>query len=291
MGTAIARRDEAAAELLRVRFPEAAPKTVQAYRGDLRDYVAFCREHDLALGEVETLKAYKRHIQKDRKPTTVNRKLIAVKRGLGEYAARHYSGKQAEVLRAAYRNVRQVKRNVTEKRVAPDRILRPVEVRALQAGSSVRLGLAIELLYRTGLRAAEACGIRYRDLVEKPDYYEATVTGKGEKVRTVLVPKDLVRDIRSVIVGREYLLETSGGKPLRPEYLSHEIRKAGARVLHRRVVPHDLRHTFATDMIAKTRKVKATSEYLGHSSVATTLDLYTHEVLTAAELLGDRGNG
>jgi len=287
MTKAVARRDEAAVELLRVRFPEAAPRTVKAYRGDLREYVEYCREHDLALGEVETLKAYKRHIQSSHKATTVNRKLIAVKRGLGEYVAKHYTQREAEVLRAAYRGVKQLKRNVTEKRVAPDRILRPVEVRALQAGSSVRLGLAIELLYRTGLRAAEACGIRYRDLVEKPDYFEATVTGKGEKVRTVLLPKGLVRDMRAIVGGTSYLLETSGGKPVRPEYLSHEIRKAGARVLHRRVVPHDLRHTFATDMIAKTRKVKATSEYLGHSSVATTLDLYTHEVLTAAELLGE----
>ena len=45
-----------------------------------------------------------------------------------------------------------------------------------------------------------------------------------------------------------------------------------------------LRHSFATEKIAKTGKIKGVSEYLGHSSSSITLDMYVHEELTDDEL-------
>ena len=59
------------------------------------------------------------------------------------------------------------------------------------------------------------------------------------------------------------------------------------RVLGRHVNAHLFRHSFGTNMIKKTRKIQATSEYLGHSNVAKTLSMYTHESLSLDELAID----
>ncbi len=50
-------------------------------------------------------------------------------------------------------------------------------------------------------------------------------------------------------------------------------------MLNRDISAHKLRHSFATIKIAKTGKIKAVSEYLGHSSTSITLDMYVHEEL------------
>ena len=69
---------------------------------------------------------------------------------------------------------------------------------------------------------------------------------------------------------------TPGGKPLDPSMLSHEFAKAARMAGLERVRFHDLRHTFASLMLLRGAKPKVISEALGHSSVAFTMDVYSH---------------
>ena len=74
------------------------------------------------------------------------------------------------------------------------------------------------------------------------------------------------------------------GGPYTRFYVSNAIKAAGRIYLDREISAHTLRHSFATEKIAKTHKTTAVSEYLGHSSVSTTLQLYNHGELTDDDL-------
>ncbi len=55
-------------------------------------------------------------------------------------------------------------------------------------------------------------------------------------------------------------------------------------MLGKRFSAHTLRHSFATTALEKTRKIKALSVYLGHSSTSVTLDMYVHEEFSQEDL-------
>jgi integrase len=66
------------------------------------------------------------------------------------------------------------------------------------------------------------------------------------------------------------------GKPLDPSMLSHEFARIAKLASLDGVRFHDLRHTFASLMLLRGAKPKVISEALGHSSVAFTMDVYSH---------------
>ncbi len=66
------------------------------------------------------------------------------------------------------------------------------------------------------------------------------------------------------------------GRPLDPSVLSHEFGRTARRTELTGVRFHDLRHTFASLMLLRGAKPKVISEALGHSSVAFTMDVYSH---------------
>jgi len=66
------------------------------------------------------------------------------------------------------------------------------------------------------------------------------------------------------------------GKPLDPLMLSHEFARIVKRAGLEHVRFHDLRHTFASLALLRGAKPKVISEALGHSSVAFTMDVYSH---------------
>jgi len=66
------------------------------------------------------------------------------------------------------------------------------------------------------------------------------------------------------------------GKPLDPSILSHDFARIAKLAGLEGVRFHDLRHTFASLMLLRGAKPKVISEALGHSSVAFTMDVYSH---------------
>ena len=69
---------------------------------------------------------------------------------------------------------------------------------------------------------------------------------------------------------------TPEGHPINPSVLSHNFTRAVKQAGLEHVRFHDLRHTFASLMLMRGAKPKVISEALGHSSVAFTMDVYSH---------------
>ncbi len=145
----------------------------------------------------------------------------------------------------------------------------------------------LELLYGSGLRVGELCGLRVSSLALATA--AATVWGKGSKERRVPLSEPAVRALRRWLAVRsdvvpvergDILFGNERGNPL----TSRDVR----RILDRRsptpTHPHALRHTFATHLLDGGADLRAVQELLGHRDVATT-QRYTHvsrERLSAA---------
>ena len=144
----------------------------------------------------------------------------------------------------------------------------------------VRDDAVLELLYGSGMRVAELCGLDVDDL--RLDKGVVTVTGKGSKQRQVLVHATCVTALRAWLAGSRTSMAaaTSPGGAL---FYNGRGNRLGSRDV-RRIVdrrspvpthPHALRHTFATHLLDGGADLRVVQELLGHASLQTT-QVYTH---------------
>jgi site-specific recombinase XerD len=142
----------------------------------------------------------------------------------------------------------------------------------------------LELLYGSGLRVSELCGLRPGDI----DLASTTVTvwGKGGKERRVPISDPAALAVRAWLAdGRASLVGGTSGAESDPGTLFLNQRgrvltpRDVRRILDRRAPvpthPHALRHTFATHLLDGGADLRVVQELLGHADLATT-QLYTH---------------
>jgi integrase len=86
----------------------------------------------------------------------------------------------------------------------------------------------------------------------------------------------LYRQLGKELSPDDLVFASAEGKPIDPGVLSHNFARIVKRTGIENVLFHDLRHTFASLMLLRGAKPKVISEALGHSSVAFTMDTYSH---------------
>ncbi len=156
----------------------------------------------------------------------------------------------------------------------PKTLPKPIEKRYLKEVLDSTFGaerLMILMLYALGLRISELEGVKLTDI----DGEYIRVTGKGSKERTIPMVPELIKEIESFVANAKpsiYLFE-KGSLAMSSSSMRYMIKKAFAR--HGiKATPHQLRHSFATDMLENGARIADVSELLGHSSMATT-QIYT----------------
>lgn len=257
-----------------------------AYRGDREAYLSFCRDKGISIGDPGSLERYKNFLlERSVKPTTINRKLCAIKAGLVGYLVAAYGREKAEVLKSAYKVVKGIKLSKNERVIRPESVLSEDEIERLIKAADPKTSLIVLFLSKTGCRISEALNITLLNIRKNDDAAEISVVGKGQKGRSVFISKSDLSEILQTFKGKKYLFETIHGNRYDKVNVTKKIGKLSESILGKHISAHTLRHSFATNMIRKTRKIQATSEYLGHSSTAITLDMYTHETLSLDELL------
>jgi len=255
--------------------------TVQAYTVDTRQYVEFCRRGDLSLAEGLTAWVTSQ-LEAGLLPNSINRKLSAVKSCIRRATSMQDFAMQAQI-EAALRLARPVKL-ARAGGIRPDKMLTPEEAGRLIAHMSERGQGFVRFLFATGCRVSEMTHIRLVDCAVDGGRVAIAVTGKGDSHRVVRIPGKLFEELRSVYDGNKFLFETGNGTAYRREYVSHMIERVSVKVLGRRLSAHALRHAAATELLERTGKLQAVSEYLGHADPSTTLRFYAHQALSDAEL-------
>lgn len=138
------------------------------------------------------------------------------------------------------------------------------------------------VFFSTGLRLSELCSLgRYIDL----ERGEVSVRGKGDKLRVVFLSEDIKEKLKKYLkkrVDTEEALFVSlsrGGKVLgriTPRSVERLVdryaKKAG---IPKKVHPHQIRHSYATDLLINGADIRSVQELLGHANISTT-QIYTH---------------
>jgi site-specific recombinase XerD len=144
----------------------------------------------------------------------------------------------------------------------------------------------LRLLFSTGLRVSELCSLN-RDLDVKRG--EFSIRGKGEKVRVVFVSPDAADAVTTYVQSRKDIdhalfiriplhVDASKLKELRltPRSVERIIKQhAIAAGITRKVTPHIVRHSFATDLLRNGADLRSVQALLGHAHIGTT-QVYTH---------------
>ena len=158
----------------------------------------------------------------------------------------------------------------------------------------------IMVLYRSGLRLAEALAMRPCD-VELDRGAIRVLRGKGGRARTVGIDPIGINVLIAWINehrerGYSYgdrLFVTASGRTMTQGYLRRKLPELGrAAGIHKRVHAHGLRHTHAAELRAEGVDVAVIKRQLGHSSLLTTIRYLDHlEPKSVVQTIGERGHG
>jgi integrase/recombinase XerD len=174
-----------------------------------------------------------------------------------------------------------------EREASPEiRVLDGKERARLLAAMNERNRLVARFLYATAARISEALGVKESDIVPELATARIRLHGKGRKERVGRIPLELLEQINTTFhhPGRVYLFECRPGRRMNRTAMANAIAEAGKQALGRTVSPHDLRHSRATDLFARTGNLKGVSDLLGHANVNVTARYYVKTQLTSEEL-------
>jgi len=142
-----------------------------------------------------------------------------------------------------------------------------------------RNNLILDFLFYSGIRVSELTNIRHRDWENNG----LRIHGKGNKVRYVFLPPQLIQYLKLGSVG--YLFTNSRGEKLGSAHIRHLIkRRVKLAQLNKWVSPHTFRRSFATLLNSKGARLTTIQKLLGHSNLETTAS-YIHN--SWEELYGD----
>ena len=266
-----------------------SPKTLDAYRRDVGQFLSFLTEH---LGRAPGLKTLAKLTPADirafmaarRADGLSSRSLMRILAGCRSFARfLERSGKGKVGALSAVRTPKTAKSLPKPLPASAARALTDADLRAGEARENwvlARDAAVLGLLYGAGLRISEALSLTPKDVAGSPD--ALTVTGKGNKTRMVPLLPQVMRLISDYIARCPYALPPDGplfvgarGGPLSPRIVQLAMaRLRGALGLPETATPHALRHSFATHLLARGGDLRSIQELLGHASLSTT-QIYT----------------
>lgn len=151
---------------------------------------------------------------------------------------------------------------------------------------SLRDKAILELLFSTGLRVSELCSLDSDIDLSREDL---SIRGKGDKVRVVFISDAAKAAVQTYLKARKDMEEAlfvnipSPGRDakhspsrLTPRSIERLIKTYAAKAgITKKVTPHVLRHSFATDLLSNGADIRSVQQLLGHASINTT-QIYTH---------------
>lgn len=243
-----------------------SPHTQRAYAADAAHFLTFVQK-TLARVTLVDLQSWAAHLGQGRlRPATQNRAITAVK-SLLSFA--HETGYLPVNVGAAVR----LRPN---RDALAQRILSETETaRLIEAAPSGRDRILLKLLYASGARVSEICGLKWSDASPRQDGGQITVFGKGGKTRTVLLKPAVWEQLLSIKGCAQpddpIFRSRKGGHALDASQVRRIVYAAAqAAGLDRKVSPHWMRHAHASHALDRSAPIHLVQATLGHASVATT---------------------
>ncbi len=143
----------------------------------------------------------------------------------------------------------------------------------------------LQLLFSTGLRVSELASLKIEQINLKRD--EFTVKGKGSKHRIVFLSEEARKALKAYLdtrkdvspflfVSHDRAKGSRDSGAITPRTIQRIVEKYALEAgITKRITPHTIRHTFATDLLRNGADIRSVQEMLGHESITTT-QVYTH---------------
>ena len=268
-----------------------SPRTIENYKLYLERFIDFAGDIDVAKITSETIRKYRLWLNRYKNSNTgeelllitQNYHLIALRRLLTYLSQRDISSLAADKITLP----KTVRKQVTF--LHYDEVVRLIEQIPLDNEPGLRDRAIIELLFSSGLRVSELVNLN-RDHINLARR-EFMVRGKGQKDRPVFVSMSAAEHVKNYLDARSDSLPAlfiSYSRRLAKPSVSGDYRRLSARSIQRmvshyarlagitkHVIPHTMRHSFATDLLMNGADLRAVQSMLGHSNIATT-QIYTH---------------
>lgn len=253
------------------------PKTLKAYRIDLKQYAAFVNIAEQPFSRFSILQ-YLETVSLSYAPKTVKRKLASL-RGFVSYLLDEHLLEENPFIKLRLR--------LKEPKVLPRTIPIPAIEKILRIAHSdisssstnarkkaLRNAIIIELLFSTGMRVSELCRLAPEDI----DLNNGVmiIWGKGAKERIIRVENEgilkLLREYRELTDSKtKTLLINRDGAALSDQSVRSVLKSFEKRAgLHTHITPHMFRHSFATALLEANVDIRYIQKMLGHSSITTT---------------------
>lgn len=174
-----------------------------------------------------------------------------------------------------------------------DEVLKLIKACNPRVPTGIRNRALLVMMYRAGLRVSETLALKPKDLSPE-ECCVRILHGKGDKSRTVgldagswsIIQRWLDKRSALGINGHKTVYCTLKGGPVSPRNVQQLLTRLGKKCgIEKRVHPHGLRHTLASELDREGVRVRIIQQQLGHSSVATTdaylRNLHPQEVIEA----------
>ena len=262
--------------------------TIRAYLGDLEsllNHLETIGVTDISQLELVHLRSWLANQQvKGGARTTLSRRAVSVRLFTKWAVKNKYLAKDVAATLATpkgHRNLPEVL-DITDAKTAMDSLA--TRASEEETPISLRDVAMVELLYATGARVAELCGLDVSDI----DYDRQTirVLGKGNKERTIPLGNPAMKALNVWLKeGRDLIKNSLSGNAV---FLGARGKRIDQRTVRtvvynalqaiegiERMGPHALRHSAATHLLEGGADLRTVQEILGHASLATT-QIYTH---------------
>ena len=160
----------------------------------------------------------------------------------------------------------------------------PLKATERDSLQSLRDKAILELLFSTGLRVSELCALT-RDINLNTD--SLSVRGKGDKVRVVFISDDAKSALKKYLAKRDDVDDAlfirlnkeksrAGDLALDKRSIERIVKQNAIKAgISKKVTPHVIRHSFATDLLSNGADLRSVQMLLGHANISTT-QIYTH---------------
>ena len=270
-------------------FLDVKPSTIETYKKSIRQFSVFLSSNNILSPTREDILSYKKSLLKNRKPTTVNNYLMAVKQFFkwteinGIYPNIAVNIKSVKLDRGFKKDC------LTLKQVR--KILKSIDTSNIKG---LRDYAIILLMVTTGLRTFEVMGANIEDFRNLGDFTVLYIQSKGREGKNTYVK--VSEPVEEAI--RKYLSERGVLNDKEPLFTSTAKRNEGERLTTRsirgivkeifinsnlnsnRLTAHSLRHTTATINLLNGGTPEETMQLLRHSNLNTTL-IYSHNIKRA----------
>ncbi len=261
-------------------------KTLNAYKADLLQFVSNIGYLNISEVAKDVLRKYLQSISHF-KHKTIKRKLATIKALLNYYEFENewYNNPMRKMKIRMREPVRlPTVMNLDEVKSLIDIVYNQrldYEMETFSYQMATRNIAIIELLFASGMRVSELCGLRICDIDIKQGYVR--IVGKGNKERIIDISQEA-----TLAAIKEWLKERDTDDTQSPLFISrlgNKLSTQSVRLLikkltvsskiKKRITPHTFRHTYATLLLEEGIDITYIQHLLGHSSIVTT-QIYTH---------------